>query len=262
MNACGPMGSRRDAGSVVIDFLPASARRYRDSHAIVAIDVIRATTTLATAAAAGRRCYAAPSVEAAVARAAGLQAPLLVGEVGGNLPAGFDLTNSPAAMHARRDVERPMVLVSSSGTELIHIARGCEALYIACLRNFEAVARYLHGRHRRVAVIGAGTRGEFREEDQLCCAWIAGLLLRAGYAPEDDATRRTVLRWEGAPAEACRASNSVAYLIRTGQLEDLDFVLSHVNDLDAVFRCDGDEVSAIPLASGIRSRRRCSGRSR
>ena len=25
----------------------------------------------------------------------------------------------------------------------------------------------------RVAVIGAGSKGEFREEDQICCAWIA-----------------------------------------------------------------------------------------
>lgn len=239
----------RGAGTVVIDFLPASAQRYRDSHAIVAIDVIRATTTLATAAAAGRRCYAAPSVDAAVARAARLEAPLLVGEVGGNMPFGFDVTNSPAAMAARSDIERPMVLVSSSGTQLIHNARGCEALYIACFRNFRAVARYLCGRHRRIAVLGAGTRGEFREEDQLCCAWIAALLLSAGYAPEDRTTRELAARWKDAPAEACRASNSIAYLIRTGQLGDLDFVLSHVNDLNAVFACDNDEVVPVTCSA-------------
>lgn len=235
------------AGTVAIDFLPSSAARYRDGYAIVAIDVIRATTTLATAAALGRRCYAAPSVDAAVARAARLEDPLLAGEVGGNMPYGFHLTNSPAALAGRSDIGRPMVLVSSSGTQLIHDARGCEALYIACLRNHEATAAHLAGRHRRIAVIGAGTRGEFREEDQLCCAWIAAQLMRNGYAPQDGQTRQIAERWRGAPAQACRVSNSVAYLTRTGQLEDLEFVLSHVNDLDRVFVCDNDQV--IPFAS-------------
>lgn len=244
--------------TVAIDFLPASAQRYRGTHAIVAIDVIRATTTLATAAAAGRRCYAAPSVDAAVARAARLEAPLLAGEVGGNMPFGFDLTNSPAAMAGRRDIERPMVLVSSSGTQLIHSARGCETLYIACLRNFEAVARHLCGRHRRIALIGAGTRGEFREEDQLCCAWIADRLLRAGYVPEDQRTLELAQRWQGATAEACRVSNSVAYLIRTGQFDDLDFVLSHVNDLDTVFACDDDEVVALGASEPAGVAEKCS----
>ncbi len=244
------------AGSVVIDVLPASAERYRASHAIVAIDVIRATTTLVTAAAAGRRCYTAPSVDAAIARAQCLDAPLLVGEVGGNMPFGFDLTNSPAEMAARSDIERPMMLVSSSGTQLIDDARGCEALYIACLRNFRAVARHLCGRHRRIALIGAGTRGEFREEDQLCCAWMAGLLLRAGYVPEDHATLELAERWEGAPAKACRISNSVAYLIRTGQFADLEFVFSHVDDLDAVFACDRDEVIRVASAGSAAQGRR------
>ena len=47
--------------SVVIDYLPESARRYRSGWAIVAVDVIRATTTAITAAATGRRCFPAPT---------------------------------------------------------------------------------------------------------------------------------------------------------------------------------------------------------
>jgi len=230
------------AGSVVIDFLPQSAERYRASHAIVAIDVIRATTTLCTAAAAGRRCYAAASVDAALARAAQLEAPLLAGEVGGNMPSGFDLTNSPAAMAARGDIERPMVLVSSSGTQLIHNARGCEALYIACFRNWRAVARHLAGRHRSVAVLGAGTRGEFREEDQICCAWIAAQLVLAGYTPETETTVEVLRRWAHAKPHACLISRSVEYLRRTHQLADLRFILDRIDDLDETFILRNDEV--------------------
>ncbi|OGA83606.1 MAG: hypothetical protein A3G27_15040 [Betaproteobacteria bacterium RIFCSPLOWO2_12_FULL_66_14] len=228
--------------TVAIDFLPGSVERYRSGYAVVAIDVIRATTTLATGVELGRRCYAAPDIDQAVARAARLKRPLLVGEVGGNMPLGFDMTNSPAALALRSDVERPMILVSSSGTQLIHNARGCEAGYLACFRNYEAVAAHLTGRHPRVAVIGAGTRGEFREEDQMCCAWIALRLMQAGYAPQNSSTREMVARWNGASPDACRVSKSVAYLTQTDQLDDLQFILSHVNDLDVIFTLDGDQV--------------------
>jgi 2-phosphosulfolactate phosphatase len=231
--------------TVTIDSLPGSAERYRAGYAVVAIDVIRATTTLATGVESGRRCYVAPDVDQAVTQAARLRRPLLVGEIGGNMPYGFDMTNSPAALALRSDVERPMILVSSSGTQLIHNARGCDAVYVACFRNYQSVAAHLAGRHPRVAVIGAGTRGEFREEDQMCCAWIAERLMEAGYASGNSSTRELVSRWKGAFPDACRRSKSVAYLTKTGQLDDLHFILSHVNDLDGILVLDGDQVVRI-----------------
>lgn len=250
--------------NVVIDHSPQSVARYLDGYAIVAVDVIRATTTLVTALAAGRRCYVACSAESARACAEGLADALLAGELGGDLPEGFDLTNSPAALALRGDVERPLVLVSSSGTRLLHNARQCAHAYLACLRNYEAVAEHIAGRHERIAVIGAGTRGEFREEDQLCCAWITARLMGRGYRVADAETERLVARWRDAPAEACLVSRSVDYLRRTDQLHDLAFVLSHVNDLALVAMLREDEVvcavrpasripahsDAVPLAQG------------
>jgi 2-phosphosulfolactate phosphatase len=235
-----------DQRIVAIDFLPGSANRYRGGYAVVAIDVIRATTTLATGLAAGRRCYVAPGVDEAVALARGLVHPLLVGEIGGNMPSGFDMTNSPADLAARTDIERPMVLVSSSGTRLIHNCSACDAAYIACFRDFEAVADHLATRHRRVALIGAGSRGEFREEDQIGCAWIAARLIDAGYAPQDARTDAIVERWGNAPADACLVSKSVAYLNATQQRLDVAFVLSHIRDIDAVFRIEGNEITRAP----------------
>ena len=68
--------------SVVIDFFPESAAAHRDDRAIVAIDVIRATTTGVTGVALGRRCFPAATIEEAVPLAGELEQPLLVGEVG------------------------------------------------------------------------------------------------------------------------------------------------------------------------------------
>jgi 2-phosphosulfolactate phosphatase len=230
------------APTVIIDCFPESAARYRGGHAVVAIDVVRATTTAITAVALGRRCFVVPTVDAAFTLASKLDYPLLVGEQRGVMPEGFDINNSPAALIARDDLHRPAILLSSSGTRLCHEASACEAAYLACLRNYASVARRLAGRFANIAVIGAGTKGEFREEDQMCCAWVADILTDLGYRPDSGATQQIIERWRGATPQGWVHGKSAAYLRRSGQLEDLDFILGHVDDLDALFALRDGEV--------------------
>jgi 2-phosphosulfolactate phosphatase len=242
--------------SVVIDCLAESVQRYRSGWAIVVVDVIRATTTAVTAAAAGRRCFPAPTLEAALAIARGIANPLLAGESSGVMPAGFEMDNSPAQLAERIDTHRPLVLVSSSGTKVIHEAAACEAVYLACFRSYSVLAGHLAGSHHQVAVIGAGTKGEFREEDQICCAWIAAALMSRGYLPGSRQTTEVVTRWHDAPAEACLCSRSVDFLKRTGRHRDLDFILGHIDDLQQVFQIRNGEVNALPISDRTHSRRR------
>jgi 2-phosphosulfolactate phosphatase len=97
-----------------------------------------------------------------------------------------------------------------------------------------------------VAIIGAGSQGEFREEDQICCAWIAAGLMSKGYAPVNRETAAMVSRWRDAPPDACLCSRSVDFLKRTGRHRDLDFILTHIDDLQAVFTVRNREVRMIP----------------
>jgi len=228
--------------TVVIDCFPESALRYGARYAIVAVDVIRATTTIATAVSMGRRCFSVASVEAALQVSARLTNPLLAGELGGVVPRDFEMGNSPADLALRKDIARPLVLLSSSGTKLIHLARAAAATYIGAFRNFEFLAKHLAGRHPRIAVIGAGSRGEFRREDQMCCAWIAERLMDSGYVAENPDTLAMVKRWRGAAIDTILAGASAKYLMRTGQDRDLDFILSHIADLDWAFALDGGEI--------------------
>lgn len=237
--------------TVVIDCFPASVARYGDDDAIVAIDVIRATTMAVTSVATGRRCLVAASLDDAIAIHERLGDAVLAGELGGYMPYGFDMNNSPTDLVARHDTERPLVLLSTSGTELMLAAsRATHNAYVACLRNLTAVARYLIGRHRRVVLIGAGSRGEFREEDQMGCAWIAETLLSAGFRA-DGATTAVIQRWRGVSATAIEGGNSVAYLRRTDQLRDYEFAIGHVDDLDLVCVIRGNEIHPV-LAAGSR----------
>ena len=227
--------------TVVIDCFPENVEAYRAEFAIVAVDVIRATTTAVTAVAMGRRCYPVASLECALSLSAEMHEPLMVGEVSGDMPEGFHIPNSPALVAQQNDVQRPMILLSTSGTRVISAANGA-ACYVACLRNYSAQTAHLIKYHPKVALIGAGTRGEFREEDQLCCAWIADGLMQAGYSPANNQTAEIVKRWRNAPVDSLLVSNSVAYLRRSGQLRDLDFILARIDDVPAVFKLQGGEV--------------------
>ncbi len=228
--------------TVTIDCFPESLSRYQTGHAVVAIDVIRATTTAVTAVAGGWRCFPASSIEAAVELARGWEDALLVGELGGHTPYGFHLTNSPVEFAAPHNGGgRPIILLSTSGTKLLCEASQDVAVYAACLRNVTAQAETLVARHPKVAIVGAGARGEFRVEDQLACAWIAALLVEAGYQPLGG-TADIIQRWKGAPVESIAQGNSAAFLRRTGQLRDLEYILAHVDDVPLSFEMRGDEL--------------------
>jgi 2-phosphosulfolactate phosphatase len=227
----------------VIDGLPDSATRYRKGYAVVAIDVIRATTMAITAVAAGRQCFPAPSLDGALWLASVLEKPILAGELDGDMPATFDMNNSPAELSLRSDISRPLVLLSSSGSKLMCNVMQSDAAYVACFRNHSSLSRELVAQdYARIALLGAGSRGAFREEDLLCCGWIGAELVRHGYSSEDQRTLNILKQWGNARTSDCLISKSVDYLKRTGQLADLDFITSRVNDLDKVFILRGGEV--------------------
>lgn len=203
--------------------------------AVVAIDVIRASTTAITAVAAGRRCLLAASPADARSLAARTGHALLAGEVGGEMPPDFDLQNSPADLLARADADRPVVLVSTSGVPLMLAAAPLAPVHVASLRNARAAADGLAGAHRRIAILGADREGRLRREDALCAARIAGRLVERGYAPQDAVTQRLLRRWGDAPDRSLLGGRSEAYLRSSGQAHDLEFVLSHIDDLDASY---------------------------
>jgi 2-phosphosulfolactate phosphatase len=228
--------------SVAIDCLSEIVQPFSEGCAVVVIDVIRSITVAATAVESGRRCFFAPSIDAAFLLAKRFDNPLLVGEMGGSMPYGFDMNNSPVEIEIRKEISRPAIMVSSSGIPLLHSLRDCNSVYVACLRNYGATIKHLAELYSRVVVLGAPTRGEFREEDQLCCAWIAYGLMKAGFVPEDNKTAEIVNLWKDKPVTVCGEGKSAEYLRRSGQIKDLDFILRHVNDLKSALSVKNDEI--------------------
>lgn len=228
--------------TVAIDCLTVSSEKYGADTAVVVIDVIRSTTVAATVLESGRKCYFAPTVEAALLLAKQLKNPLLLGEVGGNMPYGFDLTNSPVKLEKHPDKSRPVIIVSSSGIPLLSSLSNCSSVYVACLRNYTATIEHLARLYSHVVVLGAPTRGEFREEDKLCSSWIAAGLVKTGFTCENKATEQIVNDWKDKSVTVCAQGKSAKYLLDTGQGEDLNFILTHVNDFNFALSIKCDEI--------------------
>jgi phosphosulfolactate phosphohydrolase-like enzyme len=229
---------------VTIDSSPEAAFRHLDADAIVCVDVMLSATTLVTAASQGRRAFVAATEAAARALTATLPGACLMGPADGARP------ESPTALE-REPRERPLVLWSPPGTELMVNASSCRSVLVASFRNLGATADHLAD-HRDVAVLGAGCREEFSCEDQMAAAWISARLTTHGFEPADRHTASLLKRWAGIDPGLAGWGNSAEALRRARAGEDLEFVLCHVDDLSLACEVRRGEAAAarrLPAAS-------------
>jgi 2-phosphosulfolactate phosphatase len=171
--------------TVDVVLLPDALRRVTGISAVV-FDVLRATTTIAAALAAGLeeiRIYGTTEDARAAANAEPREARgLLCGEEKCLPPAGFDLGNSPGAFDAARHRGRHAHLSTTNGTRAILAANGAARIFTGALVNASAVAAGLHRAGATdVILLCAGTNGQVAAEDVIG----AGAVLHAlrPYAP-------------------------------------------------------------------------------
>lgn len=158
----------------------------------VVIDVLRATTTMIHALAAGCPCILpCATVEEARRLAASLPAgtALLAGEREGRPLAGFDLGNSPGECTPSRCRGRALVMTTSNGTKAILHAAAAERVFVAAFTNFTAICERLRHEKRPVNVLCAGEAGGVSLEDTLLAGALVGSLARLGDTALDDGAR-------------------------------------------------------------------------
>ncbi len=136
----------------------------------VVIDVLRATTTIIHALAAGcSAVYPVAEVEAARDLAGTMRKGkvLLGGERGGKPIAGFDLGNSPGEYRPELCKGAALILTTTNGTRALLHAAEAERVLVAGFVNFSAVCEQLLNEARPVHLLCAGTDGEVTLEDVL-----------------------------------------------------------------------------------------------
>jgi 2-phosphosulfolactate phosphatase len=166
-----------------------------DSVAVV-IDVLRATTTIIHALAAG--CVAVwpiEEVEEARRLADGMRVGrvLLGGERGGTPPPGFDLGNSPSEYTCVRCKGTTLVLTTTNGTRALLRAAPAARTLIAGFVNYSAVCEQLAGDPRPIHIVCAGWHGEVALEDALLAGALVDFLCERGSICLNDAAR---LAWD------------------------------------------------------------------
>lgn len=140
---------------------------------VVVIDVLRATTTMSQALAAGAiGIVPVLTIEEAHRQAGMFDPPALTGgERGGRPIDGFDLGNSPADYTAERVGGRWIVFTTTNGTRAIHACRGAQRVLLGAFVNLSAVCDALSDA-RQIDIVCAGTRGQITREDVLAAGAI------------------------------------------------------------------------------------------
>ncbi len=212
----------------------------------VVVDVLRATSTIAQALAAGyRRVLCCAEAEDARKLREAEQAGVLAGERNCIRIPGFDLGNSPQEfLSPRADT---VILSTTNGTRaLVAAAATSELVFAAGLLNLGAVTRATLEVGNDVTIVCAGVLGELALDDAYCAGRLAELL---GGEPTDAAEAAMRLRQSFAsPLEGLGASQSARNLMAAGLEGDIAFC-ARESALDVVPRVVAVQTTAVEVAA-------------
>jgi len=245
--------------SLTVHFCPAhTTPQELAGGVVVVIDILRASTTIIAALAAGAK-EVVPCLEVsdAMEAAARQQGPVVLGgERGGVKIAGFALGNSPAEYTPASVGGKTVVFTTTNGTRALMQCLAASRVLIGAFVNLSAVVRQLVSA-TKIHLLCAGTDGHITREDVLFAGAVADALQqRANHVFQcNDEAQIAVEAWRGAfasqPADAkslapllC-ASRGGINLIELGYKGDIDLA-AQIDKLAIVPRLD-------PVAWAIRA---------
>jgi 2-phosphosulfolactate phosphatase len=217
--------------TINVHFLPALvAPEQLAGKTVAVIDVLRATTTIVQALAAGAKevvpCLEVSEAKRKAARCKGRK--LLGGERGGVSIEGFNLGNSPAEYTSKAVKGKTVFFTTTNGTRAMHVCKPAERVLLAAFTNYSALCERLAD-VRGVELVCAGTEGHISREDVLLAGAIASRLgtLRNLSAVFTDSACIVVdswMRWRDSqlPLETTLLdSRGGANLLQIGKREDI-----------------------------------------
>ncbi len=201
----------------------------------IAIDVLRATTTMAAALNAGAAAIHVFS-DLETLKAASADHPpetrLLAGERGGAKVAGFDLGNSPLDHTAARSAQRTLFMSTTNGTRCLHRIQAAPMVITAALTTRQAVVDFLTTQQpETVWLVGSGWEGSYSLEDTVCAgAIVHRLASQQGVALKELAGNDAAIaavslyeQWGDRLVELLHHASHGQRLLRLNQGEDLHY---------------------------------------
>ena len=212
----------------------------------IVIDVLRATSTIAEALAAGyRRVLCCGEVEQALATREAEGAGVLAGERKCVRIPGFDLGNSPREF--LEPVGDTVILSTTNGTRaLVAASAAADRVLAASLTNLAAVVGAARQSGGDVTVVCAGVLGELATDD----AYVAGRIVELLDGDRTDGARAALAIADtfASAQEGLRASQSARNLLDAGLEDDISWC-ARESVLDVVPRLAGMRGVAVELVA-------------
>ncbi|MBD2129485.1 2-phosphosulfolactate phosphatase family protein [Microcoleus sp. ZQ-A2] len=156
----------------------------------IAIDILRATTTIATALNAGAEAVQAFSDMEKLMQVSEQWPPekrLRAGERGGAMVAGCDLGNSPLDCTPERVQGRRLFISTTNGTRALQCVQNAPIVLAAAFVNRLATVEYILAQQPETLwLVGSGWEGSFSLEDTACAGAIAHSLQEKLDVPLDE----------------------------------------------------------------------------
>ncbi|AKD03408.1 2-phosphosulfolactate phosphatase [Pontibacter korlensis] len=208
--------------------------------AVVAVDILRATSTMVTAFAEGA-ANIFPVMELEECRAFAGQGCLTAAERNGIKAEGFDLGNSPFGYMGGNVKGRNIAITTTNGTRAIRMSEEAKEIVIGAFLNLQAVADHLAELGLDVLVVCAGWKGQFNLEDTLFAGALAERL-QDTFSSESDSTLAASYLYQTAKTDIVSFLRQSSHVRRLEHLEihkDIEFCLRHdVYDVLPVWRHD------------------------
>ena len=148
----------------------------------IALDILRATTTIATALNSGAEAVQAFSDLEKLMQVSEdwpVEKRLRAGERGGAMVAGCDLGNSPLDCTPERVGGRRLFISTTNGTRALECVQNSPVVLAAAFVNRQAAVDYLmQEQPETVWLVGSGWEGSFSLEDTACAGAIAHSLFK------------------------------------------------------------------------------------
>ncbi len=205
---------------------------------VVVIDVLRATTTIAAAVAAGVE-EVIPCGEVEEARGWKQRDPrvLLGGERGGLPIEGFDLGNSPLEYTPERVAGQRLIFTTTNGTQAMLRCRQAGRVLLGAFVNLEAVVQAIAGAPT-IELLCAGRLGAVSREDSLLAGAIVDRFqLRSPTATISDEAALARDAWQGV-SRLVENGASLAETLRNGAAGRNLSAIGLERDIDAAAQID------------------------
>ncbi|MFM7363414.1 MAG: 2-phosphosulfolactate phosphatase family protein [Cuspidothrix sp.] len=201
----------------------------------IAVDVLRATSTMATVLAAGGEAvqvFSDLDQLMAVSEKWPSEKRLRAGERGGAKVAGFELGNSPLDCTAELVAGRRLFISTTNGTRALQRIEKAPIVLAAALINRAAVVKFLLAKQpETVWIVGSGWEGSYSLEDTVCAGSIAHSIYQqtnsslAEISGNDEAISAIALysQWQNDLLGLLHQASHGQRLLRLECLEDLKY---------------------------------------